>query len=63
MDYWENFIYPGFLEAHSHGCLAGDRAIEQANLSQVRLTDYDKYREIIKDFIAENPDREVYMAG
>ena len=23
LDYGENFIYPGFLEAHSHGCLAG----------------------------------------
>lgn len=41
LDYGENFIYPGFLEAHAHGALAGDRAIGQANLSQVRLTDYD----------------------
>ena len=63
LDYGENFIYPGFLEAHSHGCLAGDRAIGQANLSQIRLTDYDKYREIIKDFIAKNPNKEVYVAA
>lgn len=63
LDYGENFIYPGFLEAHSHGALAGERAIGQANLSQVRLTDYDKYREIIKDYIAKNPDKEVYVAA
>ena len=27
------------------------------------MTDYDKYREIIKDYIAKNPDKEVYMAA
>ena len=30
LDYGDNYIYPGFLEAHSHGYLAGDRAIGQA---------------------------------
>ena len=63
LDYGENFIYPGFLEAHSHGSLAGDRAIGQADLSHVIPTDFDKYREIIKDFMAKNPDKEVYMAA
>ena len=62
LDYGDNFIYPGFLESHSHGHMAGDRAIGQANLSQFLQTDYAKYREIIKKFIADNPDREVYMA-
>ena len=63
LDYGENFIYPGFLEAHSHGYLAGDRAIGQADLSGVVPTDFDKYREIIKEFIAKNPQREIYMAA
>ncbi len=63
LDYGENFIYPGFLESHCHGYFAGDRAIGQADLSGVVPTDYDKYREIIKDFIRENPDREVYIAA
>ena len=63
LDYGDNFIYPGFLESHCHGCLAGDRAIGQADLSQILVTDYDKYREIIKDFIAKNPQREVYLAA
>ena len=63
LNYGENFIYPGFLESHCHGCLAGDRAIGQANLSQVMPTDYDKYREIIKKFIADNPNRKIYMAA
>ena len=63
LDYGENFIYPGFMEAHCHGYFAGDRAIGQADLSGVVPTDYDKYREIIRDFIAKNPEREVYMAA
>ena len=63
LDYGENFIYPGFLESHSHGYFAGYRAIGQANLSQFRTTDYDKYREIIKDFIAKNLNKEVYVVS
>ena len=63
LDYGENFIYPGFLESHCHGHLAGDRLIGQANLAQVGLTDYTKYREIIKEFIAKNPHRAFYLAS
>ena len=63
LDYGEHFIYPGFLESHCHGHFAGDRLIGQANLAQVGLTDYDKYREIIKEFIAKNPHRTFYMAA
>lgn len=62
LDYGENFIYPGFLESHCHGYFAGYRAIGQANLSQFFSTDYAKYREVIKKFIADNPNRELYMA-
>ena len=63
LDYGENYIYPGFLESHCHSYLAGDRAIGQANLSQVGMTDYAKYREIIKDYIKKNPQRTFYMAA
>ena len=63
LDYGENFIYPGFLESHCHGYFAGDRAVGQANLMQVGLTDYVKYREIIKEFIAKNPQRKFYVAA
>ena len=64
LDYGENFVYPGFLEAHCHPYLAGDRAVGQANLLEAGIeTDYAKYREIIKEFIAKNPQREVYVAG
>lgn len=62
LDYGDNFIYPGFLESHCHGYFAGYRAIGQANLSQFFETDYAKYREVIKKFIADNPNRELYFA-
>lgn len=62
LDYGDNFIYPGFLESHCHGYFAGYRAVGQANLSQFFTTDYAKYREVIKKFIADNPNRELYMA-
>ena len=63
LDYGDNYIYPGFLESHCHGYFAGDRAIGQANLGQVGLTDYAKYREIIKEFIAMNPQKTLYLAA
>ena len=64
MDYGENFIYPGFIDGHAHGCFAGYRAVGQANLAKAGLkTDYDKYREIIKEFIAKNPQRKIYLAA
>ena len=34
LDYGDNFIYPGFIESHCHGHLAGYRAIGQADLTQ-----------------------------
>ena len=64
LDYGENYIYPGFLESHCHGHLAGYRAIGQADLGQVGLKpDYDKYRVILKDFMVRNPQRDFYVAG
>ena len=64
LDYGDNYIYPGFMESHSHGYFAGDRLIGQANLAQVGVeTNYPKYREIIKEFIAKNPQKQVYIAA
>ena len=63
LDYGNNFIYPGFIESHCHGSFAGERAIGQANLMQAGLTNYPKYREIIKEFIAKNPQRDFYVAA
>lgn len=63
MDYSEQWVYPGFLESHSHGMLAGYRAVGQADLSPILLTDYEEYTRIIKKFVEDNPDMEVYLAA
>ena len=63
LDYGDNYIYPGFIESHCHGSFAGERAIGQANLMQAGLTNYPKYREIIKEFVAKNPQRDFYVAA
>lgn len=63
LDYGENYIYPGFIESHCHGSFAGERAVGQADLMQAGLTNYPKYREIIKEFIAKNPQRGFYVAA
>ena len=63
LDYGDNYIYPGFMESHCHGSFAGERAIGQANLMAAGLTNYPKYREIIKEFIEKNPQRDFYVAA
>jgi len=63
MNYGDNYIYPGFMESHCHGYFAGDRFIGQANLAQTGLTNYPRYKEIIREFIAQNPQKTVYMAA
>lgn len=63
MDYGDNYIYPGFLEAHAHPLFAGQRAIGQANLNTVFPANPNKYREIIKEFIKNNPTNEIYVAS
>ena len=64
LDYGDNYIYPGFIESHCHGSFAGERAIGQANLAQAGVTtNYPKYREVMKEFIAKNPQRDFYVAA
>ena len=49
VDYGDNYIYPGFLDGHTHGYGAGYRAIGQADLTQILETDYDVYRKIMEE--------------
>lgn len=62
-DFKDSFIYPGFLEAHAHTMFAGYRAVGQANVSSVVPADAAKYKEIIKEFIAKHPEKDIYLAS
>ena len=57
LDYGDNYIYPGFLEAHSHGHLAGVRAIGQAENAPVndRLMAIRRDDPLIHAFLADYP--------
>lgn len=63
VDYGHNYIYPGFLEPHTHGFLAGYRALGQADVSQITPTNYDKYKQIIKKYIEDNPKNDYYIVA
>ncbi len=59
----DNYVYPGFLDSHTHTYFAGSRAIGQANLTEVIPTDKNKYKEIIREFIQKNPTKDKYLAN
>ena len=64
LDYGENFVYPGFMEAHAHPTLAGHRRLGQADVSRIFPSDKEQYRAVIRRYIEEHPDKDHYrIAG
>ena len=65
-DYGTASIYPGFLEAHTHGVLASDR-FQQADLTEVTYREgevvMDDYVEAMKQFMEENPGLPMYKGA
>lgn len=65
-DYGTASIYPGFLEAHTHGILASDR-FQQADLTEVTYREgevvMDDYVEAMKQFMEENPGLPIYKGA
>lgn len=63
LDYGNSFIYPGFMDAHIHGLFAGYRSLGQASLSKIIPPSHEGYRQVIKKFIEDNPDKDLYLAA
>ena len=61
LDYGENYVYPGMIEAHCHGALAGSRLAYFADLTSGETM--DDYLAILKDYIAANPDSAFYYGA
>lgn len=61
MDYGENYVYPGFIEAHCHGSLAGSRLAFYVDLTSGKCL--NEYVEILKKYIEEHPDNEFYYGA
>ena len=62
-DFGDKYIYPGFLDSHTHGMLCGYRGIGQADVSMVNPSNEEKYREIIKAFVDAHPEMDMYIAA
>ena len=55
LDYGNNSIYPGFLEAHCHPGLAGNNMLGRANLLEGKTP--EDYVAILKKYVEENQDK------
>lgn len=64
-DYGTASIYPGFLEAHTHGVLAADR-FQQADLTEVNYTDgavMDDFVKAMKEYMTAHPGLPMYKGA
>ena len=61
MDYGDNYIYPGVIESHCHGGMAGPRLAYFADLTKGEsMADY---LNIMKEYIEANPDSPFYYGA
>lgn len=60
-DYGENVVYPGFMDAHTHGLMAGQRLAFECNL--VPGKSMPEYVEMVRRFIEEHPGRACYRGA
>lgn len=61
LDYGSLSVYPGFMEAHCHGSAAG---LLEASIKLFDCETYEDYKNTIREYIKNNPDKEYYkIAG
>ena len=61
VDYGSNTVYPGFIDAHVHPVMAGQRRMESIDL--VPGKSVDEYLGIIKAFVESHPDNSSYKGA
>ena len=61
LDYGNNVVYPGFMDAHTHGPMAGERLALQADLSDRHSM--QEYVDIMADYVKKYPDKKVYFGA
>ena len=61
LDYGDNVIYPGFMDAHTHGPMAGERLALQADLADRHCM--QDYIDIMAQYVKDNPDKKVYLGS
>lgn len=60
-DYGDNVIYPGFMDAHTHGLMAGQRLAFECDL--VSGKSMPEYVEMVRRFIEAHPGRSCYRGA
>ena len=60
-DYGDNTIYPGFMDAHTHGPMAGERLALQADL--VGYHSMQEYVDVMAEYVKKYPDKKVYLGA
>ena len=61
MDYGDNYIYPGFIEAHCHGSMAGIRLAYFADLTEGQSM--QDYVNLMKAFVESHPENAFYYGA
>ena len=61
LDYEDNVIYPGFIDSHCHGLLAGQRLVWECDLKPGESM--EDYMELLKEYIEKYPDRDCYKGS
>ena len=59
LDYGNCYVYPGFMDAHTHGPLAGEQIDLQINLRDQKSM--QGYIDALDKFIKKNPNRDYYL--
>ena len=61
LDYGDNVVYPGFMDAHTHGPMAGERFVLQADLVEGHCM--QDYVDMMAAYVKKHPDRKVYFGA
>ena len=61
LDFGDNFIYPGFMDAHAHGLPAGNIMGFSIDLSKGKTL--EDYVEMTKKYVEEHQDRKIYCGN
>ena len=61
VDYGKASVYPGFIDAHTHPLMAGQRRMESIDL--VPGKSVDEYLDIIRKFVKAHPDKKSYKGA
>ena len=61
LDFGDNTVYPGFMDAHTHGPLAAERLALQAVLAGGKSM--QEYVDKMAAYVADNPDKKIYQGS